>query len=287
MTSNPNDPNHPDHNQPRFGDFGSQPPPSPSGHHTQVVAPTRLSILAILSLVTGLLALPICCIPAGGSIFALLPVGLGFGGLRAIRKSQGRTAGKSLAIAGLVMGLLVTIASTLFWIAIGSQFAKMPAVYAQVLDKDPAVVRTILTSAVSTSITDEEITRFREAFIADYSQTWAVPAGLGPMLKGYLAAGDLQALNDVQPGPMQSPIPLAVEIDGGWTYLIVLIEQGETLGSGLPAVANAAYQAPDGSLVWLIDTPPPTPLDQSPLPDPADTESGTPDPAQPATDPNA
>ena len=277
MTANPNDPNHPDYNQPRFGDFGSQSP-----QPRQIEAPSRLSILAILSLVTGLLALPICCIPAGGSLFGLLPIGLGFGSLRAIRKSQGRTAGKSLAIAGLVMGLLVTIASTLFWIAIGSQFAKMPAVYAQVLDKDPAVVRTILTSAAGTSMTDEEITLFREAFVADYSENWAAPVGLGPMLKSYLAAGDLQALNAVQPGPMQSPMPIAIEVDGNWVYLVVLIQQGETLGSGLPAVANAAYQAPDGSLVWLIETPPTPPLNQSPPADPADT-TGTPD--QPTTDP--
>ncbi len=278
----------PDHNQPRFGDFGAQPPAEP-------VTPTRLSILAVLSLITGILALPICCIPAGGTLFGLLPIGLGLGSLRAIRKSRGETAGKSLAIGGLVLGLLAAIVSTLVWAAIGSMFAKMPAVYAQVLDEDPAVVRTVLTTSVANSITDEEIVRFREGFLAEYGDSWSTTAGIAPLLKGYLAAGDPQGLQTVQVGPSQSPVPLPIVVDGGWTYLIVIMQQGENLGAGLPALANAAYQTPDGSLVWMLDTQPEIllpdnntfPDNQSPQPDPADELPGTPASDPPVTDPDA
>ncbi len=270
----------PDHYQPRFGDFGDQPP-------TDAVTPIRLSILAVLSLITGILALPICCIPAGGTLFGLVPIGLGLGSLRAIRKSRGETAGKSLAIGGLVMGLLATIVSTLAWIAIGSQLATMPAVYTQVLESDPAIVRTVLTSSASTTITDEEITRFREGFIAEYGDAWTTPVGIAPVIKGYFAANDPKGLNAVQVSASQSPVPLPIQVDGGWTYLIVIMQQGETLGSGLPALANAAYQMPDGSLVWLLENQPTTPDNQSPQPDSADEEPSTHAPDQTSLDPDA
>lgn len=276
----------PDHNQPRFGDFGNKPP-------AETVAPTRLSVLAILSLITGILALPICCIPAGGTLFGLLPIVLGLGSLRAIRRSQGQTAGKSLAIGGLVMGLFAAIISTLAWTAIGSMFAKMPTVYAQVLDEDPAVVRTVLTTSAANSITDEEINRFREGFLAEYGDNWSTTAGIAPLLRGYLTAGDPQGLQTVPVGPSQSPVPLPIMVDGGWTYLIVIMQQGENLGAGLPAIANAAYQTPDGSLVWLLETQPEIllpdtntfPDNQSPIPDPADELPGAPASDPPDADP--
>lgn len=274
----------PDHDQPRFGDFGEQAP-------TAMLAPTRLSLLAISSLVTGLLALPACCVPVVGSFFGLLPAVLGLGGLRAIRRSRGQAAGRSLAIAGLVMGLISFVASTLVWGVILSQFARMPAVYAQVLDEDPAVVRTIMTSSVATDITDEQIEQFRQAFIAEYGDTWTVQVGIGPMFKGYLAAGEPQALRAVPVGTGQSPVPLPVRVDGGWAYIVVVMQQGETLGSGLPALANAGFQAADGSVVWLVphrstqsNPPPPS---QSPTPDPTDEQPGTPAPDDPGSDPDA
>lgn len=269
----------PDHDQPRFGDFGDHQPP-------EALAPTRLSILAIISLITGVLALPICCVPAGGTLFGFIPVVCGLGGLRAIRRSRGRTAGRSLAIAGLVMGLLGTIASTLLWIAVGSQLAKMPSVYTQVLDPDPAAARTVLTNAASTTLGDAQLADFREQFVSEHGSNWSVPVGIWPVLRSFGTITDPTLLQSATAGATQRPVPIPVRTDTGWTYLVIVMEQRETLGSGLPAVADVGFLTADGSTVWLHDlqtpvgpdsqSPPPPGADESPSAPP--TDSGRPDP---------
>jgi len=271
----------PDYQQPRFGDFGNQRPPEP-------VAATRLSILAILSLITGILALPICCVPAGGTAFGLVPIACGLGGLRRIRRSRGETAGRSLAIAGLVMGLLASIASTLGWAAIGSWFSSMPSVYAQVLDQDPDIARTVLTSSASTTLSDAQLAAFRERFVIEHGANWSVPVGIWPVVRSFGTITDASPIQSAPVGPTQRPMPIPIETDTGWTYLVVVMEQQEQLGSGLPAIADVGFQATDGSLVWLSDLQTPVENDsQSPPAQETDETQGTPPPESGLTDPDA
>ncbi len=73
---------------------------------SEIAAPQRTSILAILSLVCSL----ICLIPGTGVLAAIF----GISALVGIRGSRGRVGGTGLAIAGLIVGLLFTMV----WIGI-------------------------------------------------------------------------------------------------------------------------------------------------------------------------
>lgn len=261
----------PDHNQPRFGDFGAEPP-------QQQAQTSRLSILSLMALITGVLSLPVCCIPVGGTVFGLIPIVCGIGGLRAVKKSRGAVAGRGLAISGLVLGLLGAVASTLLWTVVAGQIAKMPAVYAQVLDPDPGVARTVLTSSASASLSDDQLAAFRDAFIAEHGQNLTVPKGALPVVTSFGRIGDPTLLTAAPSGPTRKPMPIPLQTDAGWTYLVVVMEQTETLGSGLPAIADAGFLARDGTAIWLTDIQPPAQDSQSPTTDQTDEGAGTPTP---------
>src|SRR5690554_4311904 len=68
--------------------------------------PQRLSIPAVLALISSL----VCCIPGLG----VLGVLLGLVGILSISRSNGRLTGMPAAIAGMALGVLVTVA----WVAL-------------------------------------------------------------------------------------------------------------------------------------------------------------------------
>ena len=73
-----------------------------SGGYDEYAGPERTSALAVLSLILSLA----CCIPGLG----LLGAGLGVGALIGISGSRGRVGGKGLAVAGIIVGILVSVA---------------------------------------------------------------------------------------------------------------------------------------------------------------------------------
>lgn len=247
--------------QPRFGDFGSDAPMETVGHQ-------RMSWLALTSFITGLLALPVCCVPIVGSAFALVPAGLGVGGLVAVRRSGGLLAGRSLAITGLLLGIVVLLASSVGWVVFGGQLSKMPAVYHQVLADQPSAARTVLTSDAATEVSDEQLAAFRAAFIAEHGEPAPSPAGILPVVRAYEAANRAGLPEIAPPDQRLAPFPIPVETaDGDVGVMVVFLDAEQTLGSGLPAMANVAFQTADGQVVWLI---PPASPETDPADEPAD-----------------
>lgn len=264
--------------QPQFGEFGSEPPEAPG-------APSRLSMMAIISLVTGIVALPVCCVPVAGSLFGIVPLLLGVISLVVIGRSAGALRGRGFAIGGLVLGLLSVIFSTIVYASFGFLFARMPTVYASAFDEDPAVVRTVLTSSASGSVSDEQIEAFHGAFVAEHGDTWSVPAGMLPVLKGMVSGGDPQGpMSEAITGAGLSPVPLPIELGGRQRFFIAVLDESETLGSGLPALADVGFPTADGgSMIWLVQQGSAVP-DESPGALPAD--EGVDEPADPAEDPD-
>jgi hypothetical protein len=263
----------PDHNQPRFGDFGATPPPARP-------ETTRLSLLAVASLVTGVLALVGCCIPAVG----ILPAGLGMGSLFVIHRSRGAVAGRGLAIAGLMLGSLSLIVGTGLWIGASSMASKFGPVYGQVLDPDPAVVRTVLAPKPASELTDGQIEAFQQALHAEHPGAVTLPSGLWGLYAGFAQAGDnpnrYQSMRDPTEGAV---LPLPVQAGSDWFYLVILMSPDQKIASGFPpvlAVADAGFERADGTMVWLSEVQTPIGEDsQSPPADQTDDRAGTPPPA--------
>lgn len=257
-------------NQAGLSDFGNTAP------DPRFDRPTRLSALAISSLVTGVVSLIGCCVPALG----VLPVVLGVIAIIVVQRSRGALSGRGLAVGGLVLGLLSLLVSTGIWIGISMGAGSIGPVYSQAFSDDPAVVRSVLTSSASSELTDERIAEFQSRLESDVGGTVTIPKGLGPLWNGY-ASADPQDMEQASGAGEPNVWPLPAATDQGIVMVLIQMSDSETLGSGLPGVQNAGYVAPDGSIVWLLGESTPAP-DENASPDEAPADE---DPDAPAPDP--
>ena len=115
--------------QPPYGGGGGQPPygGQPPGGQPPGGQPygggagyggqePKMSVMAIISLVTGILAIP-CC---GCVVFSLAAIVLGYLGRKEIAESGGTKKGDGLAKAGLILGVVTLVLAVVYWILIGT-----------------------------------------------------------------------------------------------------------------------------------------------------------------------
>ena len=98
---------------PPGGGYGAPPPGSPYGAPPSFGG-QQTSVMAIISLVTGILGV-LCC---GSFIFGIAAVVLGFLGRKEISESNGQKKGGGLATAGLVLGGIGIVLSVAYWILV-------------------------------------------------------------------------------------------------------------------------------------------------------------------------
>jgi hypothetical protein len=105
--------------------YGAPPPPPPPGGGYGAPPPgyggqpQQSSVMAIISLVTGILGV-LCC---GSFIFAIAALILGFLARREIEQSGGLKKGSGMATAGIILGgigIVISIVWTILWITTGS-----------------------------------------------------------------------------------------------------------------------------------------------------------------------
>ncbi len=220
-------------------DFGSQ---MPSG-------PARTSVLAILSLLFSL----VCFIPGLSTIGSVLGVFAIIG----ISRSRGRVKGVGLAVAGIVIGLLVTI----IWIglAIGinqglQQYATLGSIVADVQDGDEPAVRSRLASATNERLTSADIAAFEAAYQADAGAYEGVPTGIGPLFSSFSELGQAGGQPDPSRVPYTNPVPLPGSFENGTRLMWIALSTSEKDSSGLgPAFVNIGIELSDGTIAWLID----------------------------------
>lgn len=260
------------YDQPRFGDFGSTPP----APHAEGM--TRVSILAISSLVTGILSFVACCVPVVG----LVPAGLGIGALFGIQRSRGAVVGRGLAIAGLTLGVLAMVVSSGLWIGASAVGGRIGPVYSQAFSADPSVVRTVLTSSAAAKVSPERIAEFQKALTEAHGGFVEIPGGLVPFYLAYGKTGrDPRPLTENVTDRGGTVFPFPAQMGNGWDLIVVVMSPAEKLGSGLPGLMDIAFVGSDGKLVWLLGdssaapaesaSPPSPPTDEgidTPAPDP-------------------
>lgn len=210
--------------------------------------PPKTSVLAILSLVCSL----VCFIPGLSAIGALLGV---FGLIR-ITSSNGRIKGTGLAIAGVAIGVIVS----LIWIggAIAvqqgaKQYLQMSTVIADIDSGSYDSARGQLTSATKPFATDEAFEQFKAKYEADAGAFAGRPQGIGELFASLGALGQAQDPNRApRVYPQQAPVP--GKFDNGDRWIIVSLSSSEQNAAGnFPALDNVGVWLSDDSLLWLID----------------------------------
>ena len=224
---------------------------SPAPHTDEPAPPARTSGLAVASLVCGLL----CCIPGSGLIGTVL----GAVGLVRIGQSEGRLAGRGMALVGIVLGLL----GTLFYI--GGTLGVMGVlnglnVYGDVargLDKgDHSAVRAMLSPSTAGSLTDEQIGAFAQRVRDEWGAFTGLPKGLPEWITAYGRIGEV-ANQARKSGPARLAMPLNYE--RGTAAGVFVLDRDSTGPGGTATASNLAVSARDGSLMWLLDRIPANP----------------------------
>ncbi len=240
-------------------------------------ADARTSILAVLSLLSGVAGLIICCIPPIG----LLGVLFGVPALFSISAARGRKKGSGMAITGIVTGLIGAAIGTAMWAGMAMQAGRFTA-YAVVLEHteslDASAARAEFDASVREEVTPERLEAFREAYQSEIGAYVAPPDGLGEMLGGYFAVSpqSWEAFGELGER-YGTPVPMTLEFAQEEALTIFALGAGQ---NGRPQLLNVGVIVPDtGDIIWLLPPAPqaPAPAGEAPeAPDGPDPDGESP-----------
>lgn len=218
--------------------------------------PPRTSALAVTSLVLSL----ICCIPGLG----VLGAGLGVGALIGIGGSNGRVGGRGLAVAGIIIGALVSLA----WVGAAAAvqqatkafYGSAHTLMMEIESGDYNAARNLMVSPAANA-TDEQFEAFRDGYRSAYGSFQEIPTGIIEVFGSYFKIG--QQIQNYQ--GTQNLIPIPASFDSGRVLLLTIVSQqsAPAQGSVIP-VEDLWVVLPDGTELRLLSagpapTPAPTP----------------------------
>ena len=255
-----------------------------SGEYNQysqqpVLTEPRTSIMAILSLVLGLLGL---CIPG----FGLLGLLFGIVALILIGSSNGALAGRGLSAAGIVLGLLFSVIwgalifGALSFASLFNQSIVAPTTRTmQAIEaRDWTAARSSLQGSTAEKVTDADFEAFREAYQKELGAFKSTPTGLWEFM---IQLGEMgETMSRFQNNP-NNLIPIPVTFEKGKAVVAMQVDPQQPASTGssgsmpeLP-IANLQIMFRDGTVVTLYDP------ENRPLP-PGD--AATPQPTNQTTD---
>lgn len=222
--------------------------------------PARVSLLALLSMVVGILTLLGCCLPFVGPVGGLVALGLGIAAFMMIRRSEGRLRGWGAAAAGVVTGLIAAVGGSIALVLL-SQVAYAAGAYQKVVEigqrDDQSELVGVLTVESANAITKDELVSFRERSLDALGPIRGARGGARAWVEGYLQAARLPPAVQqkyVQFGKSSIlAIPLRFE-KGDAAFLIAFDQSQPDPQLSFGRVVNAAIAPMDGGdLIWIID----------------------------------
>jgi len=232
-------------------------PPGGATANPYIVSPPhRTSILAITSLVLGILSIFVCFFQVVGP----LAIFVGVFALIAIARSDGTLAGKGLAVSGIITGLLslilglVMLFGTFFAV---NQIGRYGQLVTDAQTKDETAVAAWLSSTAEGVADSPTLDAFADATDDSLGTFSRVTPGLGAF---FMSLPKIERLNPSDLHTYQArgltPIPIPAEFAKGPATLLVVVSQAEPMtGSAFGKVVNMAV-IPEGStkVIWLFDT---------------------------------
>lgn len=219
-------------------------------------AERRTSVLAVVSLVVGVLGCVTFCIPGPGAIALVL------GGVAVlmIGRSGGRLTGMGVAVTAIVLGLLSSLASIVVWAGGATVVGEMnrmaatpTAEFLRAADAgDLPKARSYLLREADTAVTDAALAEFAGAVRRDAGRPVGPPTGPLDMLVGGRAVSALFQPLGAATDSRVMPLPLRFE--KGWALVgVVPVGQMGESGGIKGHIANVVVVTPDGKALSLLD----------------------------------
>lgn len=261
--------------------------------------PERTSVMAVLSLVLG-----VVCVP----FFGLIAIFLGVFALFGIKASRGRVSGTGLAVTGIVLGILATLlwggcVGTMGFVANMARTQIGPAagtIISAAQNDDVAAVRAGLTSSAQTRVTPEAVEAFASALTTEMGAYKGTADSYSELFTQYGELfGRLQQSGTASGGsPTQgynNAMPIPLEFEKGWALVFIGMPQGGGSGGSTQIpIENIIVLTPSGAELVLVpfgslipstpgadpDTSPDADPDAEPVPapEPAPTPEPAPEP---------
>lgn len=272
----------------------------PDGFETYAAEP-RTSMMAVASLVLGILSMVTCCVGIG-AITGVPAAGLGIGSLLVMNSKRGALSGRGMAISGIVMGTIGLFASIVVWIGVatyvnGISTVVTPAINgAEALDVRP--IKEMLTAEAAAKLDEPKLIAFRNAYQDRLGKFQKTDTNLLNYIKTAYTVytSDPKGLEQMLKTKGGVPLPMGAYFDKGHAQIWLLVPQ-QVKSKGKPSIFIDMAVVPDGGTpIFLIGddaastpatpgTAPTPPANPDPKATPAPT--GTPDaPApEPATPP--
>jgi len=264
MTQIPTNPQ-PTGTQGEFSDFGGKQPG----------APERTSVMAVLSLILGILSLPCCFIPVVGPAMGLVGLVFAISAMMMIGRSGGVLGGKGVAVGGLVTSILGVLAGIFVLVGVAQALGALHT-YGKFVEiaqsEDRSELEEMLTQDAADKATKADMDQFRAKVTAELGEYTRLTPGMMPFFKNFAKIGEIPMTSipaEYQPGMGQSMLPLPGEFEKGNAVIVVFVStMDKTNQLPLGRVMNVAILLPDGSLAWFIDPnkeePPATPAEPTP-----------------------
>jgi hypothetical protein len=222
----------------------SENPYADDGGYETYAEPERTSALAVTSLVMSLL----CCIPGLG----LLGAGLGVGALLGISSSRGRVGGKGVAIAGIIIGVMMSVA----WIVVAVQaqslagmvsdalYGRANSIMTQIETGDYDTLRSEATGSLA-QVTDAQLDAFASAYRAEYGSFQSVPTSWSELFPAYGAVA--QSMQPYQ--GRQDIVPMPAIFDNGTVLMLAVPDPGVAPAPQSPGGTDLVIPMMD---IWVV-----------------------------------
>lgn len=222
--------------------------------------PPRTSLLAIFSIIC---AIPCACLPIVGIVPGLLGVTLGAVSLGLIKRSNGRLSGRTPAVVGIFLGLLMVVLNVALLIGMTQAYTYYQNTMQPVAETffvsasqgDYTKARSVLTTTADADVTDEKIASFIEAIEVNEGRITGVTANLAQVFESfadvYSSSRGGTVVGGNQSGSDAAPTPFRVDTDQG-SFIGVAIFDGQSLGtSGGPKLVDVMALLPGPKAILL------------------------------------
>lgn len=219
----------------------------------------RMSLLAVVALVVGVLSFFVCWFPPINMALGLFAGVLGLAALFRLMRAKPAMRGKTPAMVGTVLGTLsflagvvMVIGGVLFIKGLRAYVSPMLAVQTGEVEK----ARPAFTKEASANLTDETTKRFLSEVEGQLGKYKGAPQDLIEFVIEAFERVDAQraALGTLPSSADVVPYPVPVEFEKGSALVIVLVDQREASANfQYGAITNIGIARPGvADLIWLF-----------------------------------
>ncbi len=256
--------------------------PAPNGEYS--VQP-RTSVMAVVSLILGILSIPTCCILVGAPL-GLFAAALGIAALLAINaRADGSLEGRGVAVTGVVTGTIGLFLSLfVLWGAsrasnVFAQAASQPLVAIEAMDA--RALDASLSKSASARLDEAHMKAFRDAYQGKLGKFKRAKGNLRDVVSSFQTLFSDHRIQARMQAEGKAYFPIGAEFEKGDAYILLVLPQQQNYGpkqGQSNILEDLGILLPDGEPILLLGPEAPTKPDPT-KPDPTKPDATKPDAA--------